>query len=75
MNAQCIRTRNIHDVYDDCNPKDKWADMQNKSHGPDFRLPKIPACQIKLFGDHPKTKLWDLKKLEKSSITTQGAVE
>lgn len=52
-----MRTRNVHDTYDACNSKDKWADRQNKSHRTDFCLPKTSACQIKLSGNHLNTKL------------------
>lgn len=68
--SQCIRTRNVQDVYDTCHFKDKRADRQNKSHRPDFCLPKTCACQTKLFADIPDKTLKNLEKLEKSSIIT-----
>lgn len=62
MVSQYMRARNVHHVYDACNSKDKWADRQNKSHRPDFCLPKTSPCQIKLFGNHLKAKFSKILK-------------
>ena len=76
MVDQYMRTGSVHDVHDAFNSRGKWADRQNKSHRPDFCLPKTPACQNKLFGGWSKDKtLRDLEELEKSFVITQGDIE